>query len=195
MRAYGFLYLIIAKNDYMTRVLLALMPVVFAVAFVAVQWKADAANAKVEFSVKGLLGRAHGHFSGLKSTIRFDEHDLGSSSIAASIDASTVNTGIGLRDHHLRVEEQFLNVKKYPEISFRSKKIVKSEKGFTADGELTIKGITKPLQIPFTFSPNGANAAVFKGEFSIRRQDYSIGQSGGSIGDMITINLEVPVTK
>ncbi|GGA84299.1 YceI family protein [Puia dinghuensis] len=179
----------------MKQVLVALLPVIVAVTFLATEWKADAAKAKVEFSVKGLFGRAHGHFSGLKSTIRFDEHDLAGSSITASIDASTVGTGIGLRDHHLREEEQFLNVKKYPEISFHSRKIEKTAQGFSADGELTIKGISKPVQIPFTFTPNGSNAGVFKGEFSIRREDFSIGQSGGSIGDMVTITLEIPVTK
>jgi polyisoprenoid-binding protein YceI len=179
----------------MKQVWIALLPVVLAGTIFSTTWKADAARAKVEFSVKGLLGTVHGNFTGLKSTIRFDEHDLAGSSIVASIDAKTVSTGIGLRNHHVREEEQYLNANKYPEIVFRSKKITKTDKGYSADGELTLKSVTRPVQIHFTFIPNGGNAGVFKGEFNIKREDYNIGKSGGSIGDNIRISLEVPVSK
>jgi len=185
----------IINNIYMRQVWIALLPVVTAVLYFAAEWKADAEKAKVEFSIKGPFGTVHGHFTGLKSTIRFDEHDLSGSSITASIDAGTVSTGIGLRNHDLRNKEQWLNTDKYPGISFRSKKILKTGSGFNADGDLTLKGVTKPIQIPFTFNTSGGNAGVFKGGFSIRREDYGIGKPGGSVGDMITITLEVPVTR
>jgi polyisoprenoid-binding protein YceI len=170
------------------------MPLVLAGTMWAANWKADADKATIGFSIKGPLGTVHGNFKGLKSTIRFDEHDLAGSEVTASVDAKTVSTGIGLRNHHLRKEEQFFNTDKYPTISFHSKKIVRTANGFTADGELTLKGVTKTVQIPFTFQPNG-NTGVFKGEFNIKREDYNIGKPGGSIGDQVTINLEVPVTK
>jgi polyisoprenoid-binding protein YceI len=96
---------------------------------------------------------------GLKSTIRFDEHDLTGSAVTASVDAKTVSTG------------------------------------FRADGELTLKGVTKPIQILFSFQTDGGNGGVFKGKFNINREDYNIGKHGGSIGDTVTIDLEVPVTK
>ncbi|HEY4065093.1 MAG TPA: YceI family protein [Puia sp.] len=160
----------------------------------AVNWNVDASAAKVSFAIKGPFGTVHGDFTGLKATIQFDEHDLAASSFTASIDARTVSTGIGLRNKHLRNEEQFLNTDKYPAISFHSKKIEKTANGFTAQGELTLKGTTKPVQIPFTFTPNG-NAGVFKGQFTIKRADYNIGKPGGSIGDEITVTLEVPVKK
>jgi polyisoprenoid-binding protein YceI len=136
----------------------------------------------------------HGHFTGLKSSIRFDGNDLAGSSISASVDAKTVSTGIGLRNHDLRTEEQWLNTDKYPEISFRSKSFHREASGFSTDGELTIKGISRPVKIPFTFDPNG-NAGVFKGEFSIKRLDFALGKPGGSVGEVVTIDLEVPVSK
>jgi len=174
---------------------MALLPLLIAGLFMATNWKADPEKAKIEFSVKGLLGTVHGHFTGLKSTLLFDEKDLAGSSITASVDAKTVSTGIGLRNRHVRQEEQFLNADKYPTISFKSKKIVKTAEGFSADGELTIKDVTKPVHIPFTFRSDGANAGIFKGAFNIKREDYNIGKPGGSIGDEIRIELEVPVTK
>jgi polyisoprenoid-binding protein YceI len=174
---------------------IALLPLMAAAAFWAPEWKADTEKAKIGFSVKGLLGTVHGHFTGLKATIRWDEHDLAGSSVNASVDASTVSTGIGLRNRHVREEEQFLNASKYPTITFSSKKIVKTAGGFTAEGELKLKEVTKAVLIPFTFQPGDDHSGVFKGSFNIKREDYNIGKPGGSIGDEIKIDLEVPVTK
>lgn len=157
-------------------------------------WNADASRAKVQFSIQGLFGTVHGDFTGLKATIRFDVKNPGAGSISASIDAKTVSTGIGLRNHHLRSEEQYLNTDKYPLITFRSKTIEKAANGYTANGDLTLKDVTKPVKIPFTFTPKD-NSGVFKGQFVIRREDFHIGKPGGSIGDDVTISLEVPVSQ
>jgi polyisoprenoid-binding protein YceI len=177
------------------RTKMILLPLVLLIGSESANWNADASKAKVEFSIKGPLGTVHGNFTGLKATIQFDVKDPGAGSISASIDPKTVSTGIGMRNHHLRSEEQYLNTDKYPLISFRSKKIEKTGNGYTANGELTLKGVTKPVQIPFTFSPSG-NSGVFKGQFVIKRGDFNIGgKPGGSVGDDITISLEIPVSQ
>ena len=150
------------------------------------QLEPDAAKAKVEFSVKGPLGTVHGAFTGLKATIQFDVKDPGAGSITASIDANTVSTGIGMRNHHLKSEEQFLNTDKYPLISFHSKKIEKTGSGFTASGDLTIKGVSKPVQIPFTFTPGG-NSGVFKGQFGTQAGRLQYWKTGWvDTGDDVT---------
>jgi polyisoprenoid-binding protein YceI len=155
-------------------------------------WKVDTAKAKVNFTVHGPFGTVHGSFTGLETTIKFNEKDLSSSSIAASIDAKTVSTGVSLRNSDLRNKEEWFNTGKYPRISFKSKKIEKTDKGFKAIGDLTIKDITKPVEIPFTFT-NKANSGVFAGQFIIKRSDYNLGKPGGSVGSDITIILTVPV--
>ena len=172
-----------------------LLPLVLLIGAAPANWNVDASKAKVAFSIKGPLGTVHGDFTGLKATIRFDVKNPEAGSISASIDAKTVSTGIGLRNHHLRNEEQYLNTDKYPTISFHSKKIEKTGSGYTANGDLTLKGVSKPVQIPFTFSPSG-NSGVFKGQFVIKRGDFNIGgKPGGSVGDDITISLEIPVSQ
>jgi polyisoprenoid-binding protein YceI len=176
-----------------TKVILLSIPLLLGSGF-ASNWKADASKAKVEFSVKGPFGTVHGNFTGLKASIQFDVKDPAAGSITASIDAKTVSSGVGMRNHHLRDEQQWLNTDKYPTISFKSSKIRKSANGFVASGDLTLKGTTKPVEIPFTFSPSG-KSGVFKGQFSIRREDYQCGKDGGSVGDNITLNLEVPVSQ
>lgn len=158
----------------------------------AADWKADAANAKVTFTVHGPFGTVHGSFTGLEATIKFDEKNLSSSSVVASIDAKTVSTGISLRNSDLRNKEEWLNTDKYPRISFKSKKIEKSANGFKAIGDMTIKGVTKPAEIPFTFTNKDASG-TFKGQFTIKREDYNVGKPGGTVGDVITITLSVPV--
>lgn len=160
----------------------------------ATNWTVDTANAKVEFSVHGPFGTVHGTFTGLQAAIHFDANDLAASSVQASIDATTVSSGIGLRNHHLKSEEQYLNTDKYPRISYKSTRIEKAGTGYKAVGELTIKDVTKAIEIPFTFSSKD-NTGAFKGAFSFRRTDFHIGKEGGSIGDMITINLDIPVKK
>jgi polyisoprenoid-binding protein YceI len=155
------------------------------------KWNADALAAKIKFDIKGPFGTVHGSFSGLKTEIVFNENDLTGSSILASIEAKTISTGIGLRNSDLRNKEQWLNTDKYPLISFHSKKIEKTSGGYKAEGDLTMKGVTKPIEIPFTFTDKN-NAGLFKGQFMIRRLDYNIGKKGGSVGSEMTIILEVP---
>jgi len=158
-------------------------------------WKADTENAKVSFKINGPFGTVNGNFTGLQTVIQFDENNLSGSSLTASIDAKTVSTGVGLRNKHLREEQQWFNTDKYPRISFHSKKIEKSTNGFTAFGELTIKEVSKTVEIPFTFSLKD-NTGLFKGAFTIKREDYKLGNSGGgSVGSDVTITLEIPVKK
>ncbi|MEP7278824.1 MAG: YceI family protein [Bacteroidota bacterium] len=157
-------------------------------------WKADTANAKISFTVEGPFGTVDGKFSGLQATIQFDEKDPAAGSLSASVDAATISTGIGWRNRDLRKKEEWFNTDKYPRIAFRSKKIEKTGSGFNAIGELTIKGISTTVTIPFSFTSK-ENTGLFKGQFSIRRQDFQLGNSGGSVGNEVKITLEVPVKK
>jgi polyisoprenoid-binding protein YceI len=157
-------------------------------------WKVNPAIAKVNFSVHGPFGIVHGSFTGLEATINFNEKNLSASSITASIDAKTVSSGVSLRNSDLRNKEEWLNTDKYPRITFKSKKIEKTDKGYEASGELSIKSITKPVEIPFTFTSTDKDVTgIFNGQFTIKREDYNIGKPGGSVGDLITIILIVPV--
>src|ERR1700704_5928824 len=89
-------------------------------------WTADADKAKITFTVDGPFGEVHGSFSGLTSVFQFDEKELSKSSITASIDAKTVSSGVGLRNTHLRNEEQWLNISKYPRNKIKTTKIEKN---------------------------------------------------------------------
>jgi polyisoprenoid-binding protein YceI len=157
-------------------------------------WNTDAPKAKIKFDIGGPFGTVHGSFSGLKTTIVFNENDLAGSYILANIQAGTISTGIGMRNRDLREKEEWLDTKKYPMISFHSMKIVKTSTAYKAIGNLTMKSTTKSIEIPFTFNSTG-HSGLFKGEFNIKRRDFNIGKEGGSVASIMTIMLEVPVRK
>jgi len=156
-------------------------------------WKADTANAKINFTVEGIFGLVHGSFTGLQTEIQFNEKDLSGSSLSASVDAKSVSTGINLRNSDLRNKEEWFNKDKYPRISFKSKKIEKTSDGYKALGELTIKDVTKPVEMPFTFSSEGSKG-IFHSQFTIQRTDFKLGKPGGTVGSVVTVILTVPVT-
>jgi len=157
------------------------------------RWTADAANAQINFVVGGPFGKVHGRLGGLKSLIQFDQDNLSASSFTASVNPKSIRTGIGLRNHDLQ-KEKFFDSNKYPLISFQSEKIQKTGTAYNAIGSLTIKGVTRPVQIPFTFTEKG-NSGLFKGSFTIHREDFGVGNKGGSVGNDVDITLEVPVSK
>lgn len=148
-------------------------------------WKVDDKKYNVAFTAE----EADGVIKGLKSTIVFDENNLEESSFKASLDVNTINTGNGMKNKHAKAEK-WLNAEKYPTINFASSQITKSDKGYIAKGKLTVKGITKEINLPFTFTKKG-KTGIFKGSFSIKRQDYNITEDG--IGDNIKITIDVPV--
>ena len=154
-------------------------------------WKVDTANSKIDFTIKGIFGTVHGSFTGLEATIQFSEKDLNSSSMTASIDAKSVSTGNSLRNSDLRNKEEWFNTDKYPRINFKSKKFEKTGDGFKVIGDLTIKDVTKPVEIPFTFADKDGSG-VFKGQFTIQRTDFHLGTPGGTVGSVATIMLTVP---
>jgi polyisoprenoid-binding protein YceI len=157
------------------------------------KWKADEDQAKINFKIKGPFGTVNGNLKGLKATIIFDEKDLASSFIEASVDANTIDTDNNLRDKDLK-KEKFLHIKGHPVINFRSSMIEKKENSYKVTGDLTLKGIKKQVAIPFDFIPK-ENGGIFKGSFTIDRNNFNIGKEGGTVGKTITVFLEVPVTK
>jgi len=159
----------------------------------ALNWKIDSGNALVKFSLQAHGVETKGSFTGVKGDIIFDKANLASSSFKVTIDASSVNTGDKGRDNHLR-KNDFFGVETYPRISFTSTKIIEEINSWVANGNLTIRDVTKEVTIPFTFETND-NKGVFKGSFEVNRTEYGVGKSGKEVGDIITMNLEVPVEK
>jgi len=149
------------------------------------------ADSKVHFVIKNFAIKTGGDFSGLKGTIKFDPDKYAASSFDVTVDAATVDTDNNSRDGHLKKAEYF-DVEKYKTLHFKSTKIVLSSAAgrFYMYGDLTIKGVTKPVEFGF-----GATARdggyVFDGSFTINRRDFGVGGSSISLSDNLTVSLSV----
>lgn len=150
-------------------------------------------TSKITFKIKNAGLNVNGSFSGLTGTVQFSPDALPSSKITTSIEARTVDTGLGLRDGHLRRDDYF-GVEKYPKIKMVSEKFEKNGANFIGYFKLTIRNVTKAVKIPFSFTQNGEEA-TFKGNFEINRRDYNVGGWSMILGNETDIELLVKVKK
>ena len=145
----------------------------------------------VKFKIKNLGVSVAGSFKGLKGAIHFEPAKLTNSSIEATVESSTVNTGINGRDNHLRKEEYF-DVKKFGTINIKSTKITPANKEgwLYFFGTLTLKGVTKEISFPFQATEKDGGF-IFTGEFKINRRDYGVGGNSLILSDTLTVSLNV----
>ncbi len=168
--------------------LLATVALIVASAFTFIQsqdWKI--ANG---YSVKFDAGDPTGEFTGLKGTIQFDEKNLAGSKFDVSLDATTINTGNGMKNTHAKGANWF-DVEKYPTIVFTSSTISKTSSGFEAKGTLDLHGVKKEIVMPFTLVNN-----TFAGNMEVNRLDFNLDDGKHpNMPTAVKIALSVPVTK
>ena len=112
--------------------------------------KFDQNHSTIGFRVPIFGGFSHvkGKFTGFDIQLRYDPDDPLNSFVGATIDATTINTGIGERDTHLRSPD-FLDTQSHPKIMFISNRIEAREGGFTAFGKLSMRGVSQAIELPF----------------------------------------------
>jgi len=153
----------------------------------SIQWQPNEGAYNISFS----SDKASGVIGGLKGTIDFDQNNIAASKFDVTVDANTLNTGNWLKNKHAKADD-FFDVDHYPTIRFISSKIVPFNKAYKVTGNLTIKNVTKPVEIPFIFSETG-NTGKFTGYFTINKNDYLLIKTG--VGDSVKIVLSIPVDK
>jgi polyisoprenoid-binding protein YceI len=149
---------------------------------------------EISFKIKNLGFNTTGSFSGLAGTITFIPDNPDGCNFDVHIEAKTVNTGVEMRDDHLRSADYF-DVKNYPQIRFVSVKVSSTNKNGTlfVSGKLTMKGITKDISFPFTVQPV-QDGYLFNGEFKLNRRDFKVG-GGSTVSDNLTVMLKVMARK
>jgi polyisoprenoid-binding protein YceI len=142
----------------------------------------------VEYTVKNAGINSKGRFDNITANVIFDENMLDKSSISATIQTNSFNSGIALRDKHLK-DKDYFDVKTYPIITLVSTKITKSENGYLGNFNLTIKGTTKSIQLPFFVSKNGSTWEFKTTELSIDRTAYGVGGSSFTLSNTVRISI------
>ncbi len=146
----------------------------------------------IAFKIKNAGITVDGNFKGFQGTVNFNPDDLASSKFDVSVNAKTIDTNNGARDNHLR-EDEYFGVEKYPKISMKFSKIEKISEGkYKATFDLTLKGKTKSVSLPFSYSKTSAGYKL-NGSFEINRRDYGVGGSSWILSDdvEVIVNLEV----
>ena len=146
----------------------------------------------ITFKIKNMGIGVEGSFGGLQVDVKFDPADLPESNISASVDAGSINSDNSSRDDHLKGED-FFDVAHYPKITLKSVAFKhKSGNNYTGQFNLTIKGKTKLIDVPFTFTEKG-NTQAFKASFKLNRLDFGVGDSSLILSDEATVNIDTEV--
>lgn len=144
----------------------------------------------VRFSGRG----ASGTFAELTGAIRFDTAALDAAAIDVAVATASIATGNATKDGHAR-GASWLDAAAYPVIRIRSTAFAKAEDGYVMAAELTLHGQTRPVEIPFTFTPRPDDGGTFRGAFTVDREDYGIEGPFGQfvVADELDVELVVPV--
>lgn len=149
------------------------------------------AGSKVRFVIRNFGINTGGTFQGLQGSISFDPANPTAASFEVSVDANTVDTDIEARDNHLRKAEYF-NVKEFPQLSFKSSRITRSNTAgyLFMFGTITIKGVSKEISFPFKATEKDGGI-LFEGEFKLNRRDFGVGRRSLSLADELNVELSV----
>lgn len=182
------------NSTIMKNVLVIFVSLFFSLNAVSAQARWKAVSSAVTFSIKNAGINVSGKLSGFQSELNFYPEHLASSGIVASVEVNSINTGIDLRDKHLKKEEYF-DVGNYPKIEMNSVSFEKLAEGyFKGKFKLTIKKTSKEITIPFYYTESG-NTAQLKGTFTINRKDFEVGGSSWTMSDTVSISILVNASK
>lgn len=167
----------------------------------------DPSHSTVGFTVRHAgIGKTRGKFDEFSGAIVVpDDSTPAGSSATATINAASVDTNSADRDRHLRSAD-FFEVDKFPQWTFATTEVAGSREEFVMSGDLTIHGVTQPVDIDVTFEgaatdPFGNDRVAFEGTTTISRKDFGLtwnaAQAAGGVlvGDKIAITLEIEATK
>ena len=162
----------------------------------------DPGHSAVAFSVRHLIGQARGSFQKFEGSFILDEKDLSKSSVKVTIDAASITTANEKRDNHLRSED-FFWVAQNPTAEFASTKVERNgRKGYKITGDLTLRGITKPVILNVEAlgeikSPWGNLVAAYRATARINRREWGLVwnkalETGGFlVGDEVELQIEI----
>jgi polyisoprenoid-binding protein YceI len=166
------------------------------------KWIIDPTHSQAEFSVRHMFTKVRGHMVVTSGVVDATESDPLKTVIVARLDPSTINTGVKVRDDHLRSAD-FFDVEQYPEIVFQSTEIRQTAQDrFAVDGVLSMHGIDKWVTLDArvagdAIDPFGNRRGGVSAHTTLNRKDFGLRwnqtlESGGLlVGDEVDISLEV----
>ncbi|HJW30634.1 MAG TPA: YceI family protein, partial [Saprospiraceae bacterium] len=160
----------------------------------------DRTHSAVGFSIRHLISTVHGRFTKFSGKIEYDSSDVTKFSIELVVQDSSINTDNERRDQHLRSQD-FFWTDSFPTLMFKSTKAYQKDQQYYVDGELTMRGVTKSISVPFevigTMGSGDNKVLGLHATFVVNRMDYGIQwnnplEAGGFVlGNDVTINIDI----
>lgn len=170
-------------------------------------YQIDPAHSSIQFSIRHMMiANVRGTFTGVKGTVVYDAEKPTDTTIEAEIDTSTINTLEANRDAHLKTD-QFLHVEKHPTMQFKSTKVEKAGDGLKVSGDLTLHGVTKPVELaveevtPEGKDLQGRTRVGASAKAKLKRSDFGLTwnaalETGGiALGDELKLDFELELVK
>lgn len=166
-------------------------------------WKSDPAHSEVDFSIQHMsVANVHGRFGTVDATIVSDPQDITKSTVQATIHLDGIDTGVPARDNDLK-SDHFFDVAHFATAKFVSTSVAKGGSGLTVTGNLTLKGVTKPVTLDVS-GPTGPVQGMghrlhegFEATTTIRRSDFGIasGMPAAMLGDEVKLTIDLDAAK
>jgi polyisoprenoid-binding protein YceI len=171
-------------------------------------WRIDPMHSSAQFSVRHMMiSTVRGQFGGVKGTVLYDPQNVTASTVEATIDVTTINTGEPKRDADLKTDK-FFDVARYPLMKFKSTHVEAAGTGkLKVTGDLTINASTRPVVLdvegptPFIRDNQGRTKVGASATTKISRKEFGmiynpvLDNGGVTVGDEVTINLELEMIK
>lgn len=166
----------------------------------ATTWRIDPTHSELTFQIRHLISRVRGTFGQWEGTLVTDPQRLDQGSVEVNIQTASIDTNNERRDNHLRTGD-FFEAEKHPAITFRSRRVETQGSQLRVHGDLTIRGVTRPVVLEgeylgITRDAQGKARMGFQAQTTINRHDYGVSwnrvvENGNLLGDEVVIELVV----
>ncbi len=166
-------------------------------------YKIDKDHSNISFTVKHMgISNVRGQFKDFEGTLNFDEKNAKADGVDVKIKSASIDTSVEKRDEHLKSPD-FLDAQKYPDMTFKTKKVVKAGSKYKIEGLLTLHGVEKPVTLTAEFGgttkdPYGNQRVAFTATGKIDRTQFGLVwnkpmEKAGAlmVGNDINITLDV----
>jgi polyisoprenoid-binding protein YceI len=170
----------------------------------AQSWTLDKMHSQLNFSVKHMgISFVEGGFKSVSATVTSSKDDLSDAVIELSAEVNSINTGVDMRDNHLKTDA-FFDAAKYPTLTFKSTSFTKVDgKSYQMTGDLTLHGVTKPVTLNVVFNGTATNpqsqktSAGFTITGTIKRSDFNIGAAfpDAMLSDAVNLDANTEFVK
>jgi polyisoprenoid-binding protein YceI len=165
-------------------------------------WTIDKSHSKLDFTIIHLgISEQEGNFKNFSIKLTAAKEDFSDAVIELTADVNSIDTDNATRDEHLRGTNYF-NAAAFPSLTFKSKSFTKiADNKYKLTGDLTIKGVTKTVDLEVTYIGSTTNPktqkriAGFKITGKINRVDFGVGTSSAALSDEVTITANIEVIK